>query len=296
MLASDKTIIVNLKGGLGNQLFQYALGRKLAITSGSELKLDISGLDRANKVGDIYRPFALDAFSIKTPIATAEEIEKQKYPYGILSKLERRFRFKVLRQQHIGWEPGFLKKTGNMYLDGYFQSPKYFDDIREELLEELTPTKPFGQAAAKALGQIESCESVSIHIRRGDYISNAKVKASYGTCSLDYYRRATEEIKERVADPRWFVFSDDIAWAKSHLTLSGEIGYVSGDGITDAEELMLMAACKHNIIANSSFSWWGAWLNRNPSKVVVAPTPWFDTGKDYHRDLIPTVWLRIPKN
>lgn len=288
-------IIVNLKGGLGNQMFQYALGRALAIKNADDLKLDVSGLDRANDVGDIYRPFALSAFSIQAAIADQTEIQKHKYPWGLVSKLLRRFAFKVLRRTHIGWEPEILTKTGDVYLDGYWQSPKYFEDIRGVILEDFTLVHPFSPDAQRVADQMSSTTSVSIHIRRGDY-TTAQTSAVHGLCSLAYYRRSIEKILQHEKNPVWFVFSDDIEWVKQNLPLEGQVVYVSGGPLSDAEEMTLMSCCKHNIIANSSFSWWGAWLNRNPEKIVIAPTPWFNTVKDFHKDLIPQSWHTIPRN
>lgn len=289
-------IVTNLKGGIGNQMFQYALGRKLSLTNKDTFKLDTSGLERANEVGDVYRPYALDAFAITASIATSEEVRPLKHPYGPFSRLARFWQTKVLQQAHVGFEPEVLEGTGDRYLDGYWQSPKYFEDIRETLLQDFTAKEPFSPLGQTLHAQMQATESVAMHVRRGDYVSNAKVRNAYGPCSLAYYERAIQEIQERVAVSTWFVFSDDVAWTKANLVLPGDTVYVSGHSIRDAEELLLMAACKHNIIANSTFSWWGAWLNRNPGKVVIAPLPWFDTKKDQHKDLIPSTWIRVPKN
>ena len=289
-------IIVNLKGGLGNQMFQYALGRALSISNDDDLSLDTGGLDRANAVGDIYRPFALSSFSIKAGVAGARDVRRLKYPFGIFSKIARRFRFAILRQTQVGWEPDLLAKRGDIYLDGYFQSPKYFEGIRDILINDFTLKEPLSPAGQSLLAQIEADESVAVHVRRGDYVSNAKVRDAYGPCPPDYYERAMKEIQERVALPVWFVFSDDVDWVKANIPFPDGAVYVSGQDIPDTHELMLMAACKHTIIANSTFSWWGAWLNRNPDKVVIAPAPWFDTKKDRHKDLIPYPWIRVPKN
>lgn len=289
-------IMVNLKGGLGNQMFQYALGRKLSLANEDTLMLDTAGLIRAQESGDVSRPFALDAYRISGTVASPERAARARYPYGTLSKLAHVFRTKLLRKMQIGWEPALLHAHGDAYLDGYFQSPKYFDDIRATLLKDFTLKAKPSTAAQKFQIALRGKESVSVHIRRGDYVSNVKIQKAYGICSSDYYREAIKEIGRRVPSPSWFVFSDDILWVKEHLAFPGEVTYVSGQGISDAEELMLMATCKHNIIANSSFSWWGAWLNQNPDKIVIAPDPWFDSKKDNHKDLIPDSWMRAPKN
>ncbi len=287
-------IIVNLKGGVGNQLFQYALGRKLAIKNNSILKLDVDGLDRANKIGDIYRPFALDAYNIKKEIANAEEIKMIKYQYGILSKGWRWFSAKILKKTNILFDSTVLDWTGNIYLDGYWQSPNYFSDIRNVLLQELTLTAFLSPNAAIFSEKISETNSVSLHVRRGDYVKNPRVLKEFGVCSIEYYRLAIKKIETLVDSPTYFVFSDDMDWVKENLPLGDNVIFVKGENIADTEELVLMSKCKHNIIANSSYSWWGAWLNQNVNKTVVAPTPWFNT-EPYDRDLIPNSWIQIQK-
>ncbi|MES2226100.1 MAG: alpha-1,2-fucosyltransferase [Patescibacteria group bacterium] len=288
-------VITALKGGLGNQLFQYALGRKISLLRSDIFKLDIAGLDRARTVGDIYRPFALGAFAIQASIATSEEVERLKYPYGVLSKALRIFRAKILRQYHVGFEPDILRRTGDLYLDGYWQSPKYFEDIRGTLLEDFTLIAPLSGPAEDLKARMQATNSVSVHVRRGDYVSDQSVARVNGPCTLSYYERAVSEVRKRIEHPTWFVFSDDIDWVKENLDLPGTVIYVSGEAQSDQEELMLMAACSHNVIANSTFSWWGAWLNQNPQKVVVAPTPWFNLHNGAYAHLIPSAWIQVQK-
>ncbi len=288
-------IVVNLKGGLGNQMFQYAFGKALSIRNSDEVLLDTSGLSRANEVGDIYRPFTLSAFNIKASIASAETAARMKDPYGIFSKLWRRFSFKVLRRQNIGWNPRAARMRGDIYLDGYWQSPKYFEPFELAIREEFTLAEPLSPAAAAIAERMQSSNSIMLHVRRGDYVSNKAVAAAYGPCTPAYYERAVAYLSQHVQDPSWFIFSDDIAWVKEHLPLPGNVTYVSETPMTDPEELVLMAACKHNIIANSTFSWWGAWLNPNPEKIVAAPTPWIDAMPREYADLIPASWIQLPK-
>jgi len=268
----------------------------MSIERTDALLLDTTGLVRANGVGDTYRPYALGMFLIQAGIASPEEAVRIRYPYGIVSKALRWFQSKVLRQKHVGWEPGILRSRGDLYLDGYWQSPKYFEDIRAILLKDLSLASPLAGRAASLAEKMRETDSVSIHVRRGDYVENAKVHRSYGACSPSYYLEAQRRIRETMPVPVWFVFSDDIAWVRKHLSFPGETVYVSDGTITTEQELMLMSVCKHNIIANSSFSWWGAWLNQNPEKMVIAPKPWFDIKKDEHKDLIPDTWILLPKN
>lgn len=287
-------IVVNLKGGLGNQMFQYAFGRALAIKNNDVFKLDTSSLDQAKQIGNIYRPFSLELFNIEKDIATSSDITVCKKPKSLLSKIVTRIQSTLHGDQSNLFKPEYLNQTGNLYLDGYFQSPRYFENIRTVLLDEFTLTSPLLEFGAKILEQIQSSQSIAIHIRRGDYQSNPIVKKQFGLCSKDYYLKAIGRIQSEIKDSRFFVFSDDITWVKNNLNLPEGSVYVSNPELKDAEELSLMSACQHNIIANSSFSWWAAWLNQNPNKIVIAPTPWFDT-INYDQNLLPSSWTPLTK-
>jgi hypothetical protein len=150
---------------------------------------------------------------------------------------------------------------------------------------------PSGQALCTS---ITNTNSVSIHIRRGDYVQNHRVLRENGICSLSYYKRAVAELEKTQKDIFYFIFSDDINWVKKNISLGRDTVFVSDTTLTDSEELVIMSKCKHNIIANSSFSWWAAWINQNPNKICVAPKPWFNTAK-YDSNLIPKSWIQLPK-
>lgn len=287
-------IIINLKGGLGNQMFQYACGRSLALKNKDSLKLEIAGLERANQIGDIYRSFGLGAFTIEKNIASVEEVQRFKYPYGIVSKGWRFINAKILKRTYIVYEPQVLNWKGDIFLDGYFQSPRYFDHIRDTLLVDFTLVDPLSPAGATFAAQMRETNSVSIHVRRGDYIKNPRVLAEFGVCSLAYYKEAIAKIKATHQNPTFFIFSDDIAWVRENLAIGTDAVFVKDPTITDYQELVLMGHCKHNIIANSSFSWWGAWLNQNHDKMVIAPTPWFESSA-FDKNLIPSTWIQLPK-
>lgn len=288
-------IIVNLKGGLGNQMFQYALGRKLALKNNTSLKLDVAGLERANALGDIYRPFSLGGFAVQKELATPQEVTTLKYPYGSISKARRWFNFRVLRRTYITFDPAVLNYQDNVYVDGYFQSPRYFEDIRETLLADFTLDTPLSPAGATFLAQIKSTTSVAIHVRRGDYTKNPRVLAEFGVCSTNYYEAAIAHIKATCPNPTFFVFSDDMTWVKENLSFGTDtVVYVSHESLTDYQEHSLMSSCEHTIISNSTFSWWAAWLNQNPAKIVVAPTPWF-VSAPVDADFIPPTWTQLKK-
>jgi len=281
-------LIIKLQGGLGNQLFQYAFGRLISLRRNEPLRLDREELGAKS---DTYRSYSLDYFNIKAEIAGEEEIRRIKYPYGIISRAWRIFSSKILRRFHIGYEANLLE-TKASYLSGFFQSYRYLEPIREELLEEISlkdaPSAKFQELSAA----IKGGASVSLHIRRGDYVNNEKIRKQHFVCDLKYYEQAIAIIKEKVVNPVFYVFSDDIAWAKENLQIAGAV-FVSGPEIADQEEMMLMSLCCHNIIANSSFSFWGAWLNQNQEKIVVAPKVWNRRYGRHFKELLPTEWMRV---
>jgi hypothetical protein len=287
-------IIVKLKGGLGNQLFQYAMGRKLSILNRDELKFDI-GASAEVFQKNTAREYKLGYFNTKGTPATADEVRRLKYPFGIISKAWRAFTFWGLKIHNIDYHPEYLKKKGNVYLDGFWQSEKYFLDIREALLEELTLKNTMTAKAKKVESDIETAEHpVSIHIRRGDYVLDPGTNKWHGNiCSLEYYAKAIELITDKVTHPTFFVFSDDIEWVKENLKCPQPVIYVSQYGLEDYEELILMSKCHHHIIANSSFSWWGAWLNRYKGKTVIAPPKWTNVVPNKNPNILPPKWITL---
>jgi len=282
-------IIVRLQGGLGNQLFQYAFGRRLALLRGEELFLDDEGLknDRVT-----FRKYSLGVFNINAEIISSKDLYKIKYPLGLFSKISALIETKFLRHFNIGYN-ALLLKSKKKYFSGFFQSYKYFEPIKEILLEEITLQEPIDDKYADLLKRMRDSDSVSLHVRRGDYISDAKTKKAHYTFGLEYYQKATKIIADKISNPVYFVFSDDIAWAKENLKLNAETFFVSAPNVKDYEELILMSKCQNNIIANSSFSFWGAWLNRNSAKLVIAPKKWNNVYTLEYEKLLPRNWLKI---
>lgn len=294
-------IILRLSGGLGNQLFQHALGRNLAIKNNTDLKLNANF-----SPGDI-RKYALSVFNIVESFSSKNDffyinipnMEKQDF----LSKARRKiFRFKEnyepINERHIIIEPYFqfcpdiLKVRDNCYLSGNWQSEKYFKEIEQTIKNDFTLKDGLTAASKNWIDKINDCNSVSLHIRRGDYVSSQKTNQFHGTCGLEYYQKAIDAITTKTKNPEFFIFSDDIEWAKNNLKIDCPIYFVSDKSIPDYEELIIMSKCRHNIIANSSFSWWGAWLNNNQDKIVIAPQKWFNAPVDTS-DLIPNSWTRL---
>ncbi len=282
-------IITKLKGGLGNQMFQYAFGRRMAIQNKDVLKLDIAGLQQT--AADTKRDYALGVFAIDAQIAGPEETTRIRYTYGLLSKAVRFIQAKVFRKFYVQYDYEITTRTGDLYLDGFFQDERYFKDIESTIRSELTLREQMSELARQASNKIATSKnSVSIHIRRGDYVTDARTNAYHGTCGLEYYTDALKVLQDKIGPCSFFVFSDDIAWAKENMNIEN-VTYVSSPEIRDYEELILMSLCSHNIIANSSFSWWGAWLNENPEKIVVAPHRW--TARSTNNDIIPSSWIKI---
>lgn len=280
---------IKLKGGLGNQLFQYSFGRFLSIKINEEVKLDASSLSGPK---DTPRTYALDVFNIYLKMATNIEIEKTKYPYGFLSKIFRIINQKVLKRYNIGYDE-YLLKSRSKYFEGYFQSYKYLDPIRDVLLTEITLKESIEDKCKEVLENIKKSNSVSIHIRRGDYVNDEKTKQAHNVCDLEYYKKAINIINDKIENPVFFIFSDDINWVRENLKINAETHYVSNEAIKDFEELIIMSKCYNNIIANSSFSFWGAWLNQNENKIVIAPGKWHNKLDYEYKDLLPGSWIKI---
>jgi hypothetical protein len=289
-------VIVRLMGGLGNQMFQYAAGRGVAHRNRASLKLDVSAFER-----DLARSYKLDHFNIAASIANPDQIARfsANNLWGrILRRLERhllppskRSRF-AQRLDHF--DPDMLQLSGSVYLEGYWQSERYFQDIQQIIRQDFTFRHAPDAENQKMAHVIVSTNAVSLHIRRGDYVSNPRFSRKFGTCSLQYYQSAVTRVAAKVRDPCFFVFSDDIDWARDNLRLQYPVTFVAHNGADrDYEDLRLMSLCKHHIIANSSFSWWGAWLCAYPEKMVIAPNAWFRIPGRDTQDLIPGSWHRV---
>jgi hypothetical protein len=289
-------IIVKINGGLGNQLFQYALGRAIAYHKNTSLKLDINSFETYN----LHR-YALKNLNIEEKIATKEEIRLMVRPnrmgflrLKLLKILNQYYNQSYVKEVDFNFDQNIFKVSSKVYLDGYWQSEKYFKSVESIIRDEFVVVSPQEGLNRELADLIKSCESVSIHIRRGDYVSNPHTNKMHGTCDMDYYLRSIEKLAETVKNPHFFVFSDDIEWARSNLLLPSPITFVENNGAEkNYEDLRLMAQCKHNIIANSSFSWWGAWLNKNPDKIVFAPKKWFNDPSMIADDLIPDSWIKL---
>ena len=285
-------VAVELIGGLGNQMFQYATARALALSRNENLLLD-------NHLFESYalHDFGLNHFNIDRSFL---EIEKTVFePLSLSNRakaiLSKREIYNLYAEKDLTFnEKLFTLQHKNIFLKGYFQSEKYFIKFEDQLRKDFEIKSPLKKQTIDFLKIIEAENSVSLHIRRGDYVTNPEANAVHGTCDLNYYHRAIDIIKEKIDKPVFFIFSDDIDWAKENLKIDSPIYFVDfNDASTNYEDIKLMSACKHNIIANSSFSWWGAWLNANRSKTVIAPSRWFKIDIHNSKDIIPESWMKI---
>jgi len=221
-------------------------------------------------------------------------IARIKHKFGFYrSDLDLHKRGKYIREKHHHFDPDILEASNYIYLDGFWQSPKYFSDVESIVRQEFTLRSHQSSLCAQIVEQITNTFSVSLHVRRGDMANDPQANQLHGTCNLNYYKRAVEHIANHVREPHFFVFSDDPTWVKENLKLNFPSTLVScHNSLVDNEEMYLMSRCQHHITANSTFSWWGAWLNPSPNKLVVAPQKFFaDFACDHDvKDLYPTTW------
>ena len=297
-----RLVVSRLSGGLGNQLFQYAVGRHLALLNQACLKLDPSGL-----TDHIPREYRLHHFDIAGEIAKPSDLRA----FKLLRKFKSaRFRFSASKpnsikigsnsyiQNHsLSFDPDVLGERGKIYLHGYWQSERYFSSISDLIARDLRVVTP-PSLANKALGQeIKGATSVSIHVRLKDYFSDEATRRVHGVITKEYYQRAIRHVLSRIADPHFFVFSDEPERASDLIPLREErmTHVTANDAVSDYEDFRLMSLCRHHVIANSTFSWWAAWAgNRRNGGIVVAPSPWFATGTRAFGEIVPASWTRIP--
>lgn len=298
-------IIINITGGLGNQMFEYATGLALSKFFDTNLKLDLNSLEnRAPRTGFTFRSFELEeVFGIKqTNRATPKELQAVfDMPFGRKEELIHFLKYQITKYSIIDeYRLGFgfhdLKKIAkkNSYLNGKFQSEKYFSNYHLDIKKAFTFTAFIKEKNIKYHNLITNSNSVCLHIRRGDYANDPSINQHHGTCDLTYYENAISFISSKLADPYYFIFTDDHNWVKQNLKISSNHYFIEGNfGKNSYRDMQLMSICKHHIIANSTFSWWGAWLATNPEKIVIAPKKWFRDKNISSKDIIPSNWLKL---
>lgn len=289
-------IITKLIGGIGNQMFQYAIARRHSHIHHTPLKLDITSYGSYK-----LRKFELDNFNISAKIATKKEIEKfikipknifEKIVYNLIPSLQKNQFY--YEEKYYHFDKVILNLPDDVYLSGYWQSEKYFKDIEDILLKEFTVKQSPDKRNQNILKQIAATNSVSIHVRRGDFVTDISTKSLHGLYNIDYFQKAISIISAKASNPCFYIFSDDIDWAENNIKTEYPITFIDNNiGKKDYEDLRLMSSCRHNIIVNSTFGWWGAWLNKNKSKIVITPKNWYKKGPTDTQDLIPESWIKI---
>ena len=294
------TIITQIQGGLGNQLFQYATGRALALKFGEVLVLD----DRwygPQQEGVTPRSFLLSRLRIAGEIRTCRDsIRAPKRWRRIAQTIWPCSPFVFKERRGYVFEKSLDRMrpyaSQDLYLMGYWQSFRYFESIRPELLIEFTPMDSLASHYERYCDQIlHTRDATMVHIRRGDYVNLPSAAKIHGALDLSYYQAAMKQLVQEKPNAQFFVFSDDIPWAKAYLPFQERITFIENLPQEDAvvQELALMRSCQHHIIANSSLSWWGAWLGNNPSQRVLCPTRWLGDPSLPLDDLLPAQWQRI---
>ncbi len=293
----QKKIIIRLQGGLGNQLYCYATARALSLKTNKELLIDA----RPIKGEGPNRQYDLSVFNIKEKHVSGLTCWITRWVASVrLGKLFKvlfplAWNFKIIRDKEEGFDASLSNPYGGtIILQGYWQSFKYFDNEDKILKKELTIKNEPDAINKNWIAELHKEESVALHVRRGDYVNNPTANAIHGTCTPEYYNNAIKLILEKVNNPSFYIFTDDPEWAENNISIPSPTKVIKHNlGKNDYEDLRLMFHCKHFIIANSSFSWWGAWLSNNPSKIVIAPSKWFSIDSIPSEDRIPSSWLRL---
>ncbi|MBS1944370.1 MAG: alpha-1,2-fucosyltransferase [Bacteroidetes bacterium] len=293
-------VITRLMGGLGNQMFQYATGYTVAEHLGVPLLLDRTFLDsRPQGMNWTARAFELDVFQLPLAFATAHQVARMRRELDhrwcryVRCQLPWLFSPTCFVQKGTGFDPAIFLHKAPIYLEGYWQNEKYFAASARALRQSLfVPKDALPERNAALLDRIRSTQSASMHVRRGDYVTNAEAGGYHGVCAVEYYTSSAALLAEQYGADHFFVFSDDPQWVRDHIHLPWPVTYVDlNSGHSAHWDLYLMKHCRHNIIANSSFSWWGAWLNPSPGKAVIAPAQWFQGVAAPITDIIPSTWI-----
>ena len=291
-------IISHMLGGIGNQMFQYAAGKSLSLKTNQVHWLDLNDFNGYQ----LHNGFELDRVFNIEDIKSSPTVAKELLSWranSFAKKILLRSQFARLRGQsfivepHFNYWPEFFELKRNCYLYGYWQSELYFKNIESTIRQDFSFKQPLNEVNQQIAIDIAKIESVSLHVRRGDYVNDPKTTATHGTCSISYYVNAINYIANQIEQPVFYIFSDDIDWVKKNIQITFPCNYIShNQGAESYNDMHLMSLCKHHIIANSSFSWWGAWLNPSPNKLVIAPKNWFATETNTE-DLLPKNWITL---
>ncbi|WP_126246410.1 alpha-1,2-fucosyltransferase [Chitinophaga rhizosphaerae] len=277
-------ILVQLKGGLGNQMFQYAAGRTLALRYDVPLYLDKGSYEPRQAA-----MYGLDGLKIHAAAASENMIPHPGLLGKVFNRLAPASMRSILREAHFHYDPAFEAVKPPVYLKGYWQSWKYFAPVADVIREDFAFNIDFSPEILAKAEALRNSNSVAMHFRRGDYTSTSAA-VYHGICEPEYYERAAA----RYPGATFYIFTNDPAWVKDNLPAGIPYEILSGSlSSSQYEDLFLMSQCRHQVIANSSYSWWAAWLNRFPGKRITAPKRWFLAEGLHDHDLVPAAWDRI---
>jgi hypothetical protein len=289
-------IIMQVKGGTGNQMFQYAIGRRLALERNVPFKLDLSWFSHQEQ-----RHFELNAFNIQAKIASSEEVDRLRNfsnnphlrkMFETYQKYLNKYKRRVIKEwTKTSFDPNILMAPKHCYLIGYWQSEMYFRKIAQSIREDFTLKETLSTSDQILVNEIRrNTNSVSVHIRRGDYCSG---NTGHWVGTLEYYQRAIQYIKSQISSPHFYFFSDDIGWVKDNFPQTGQEIFIEPRLESKSYlDMFLIMQCKHHINANSSFSWWGAWIGEQDKSIVIVPNRWFKD-RPFPEDRVPERWLRL---
>lgn len=292
-------LIIKLQGGLGNQMFQYTFASILAKKDNMKVLIDNSFFKQAERSqGFTPRVFELALFNNQLKMASESEVNSFNH-LSKINKVKKKLGFgypKIYEEPSFDFQIAALSIKSPVYLKGYFQSYKYLIGYEQFIRQFFSfPVDNLDEINKELLLKIKSTNSIAIHIRRGDYVTDQTTAQYHGSCSLDYYLEAIKLLTSENKDFTLIFFSDDSDWVKENFHDLSYLKIIVDHNKAEHswKDMLLMSACHYNIIANSSFSWWAAWLNESPEKKVIAPKKWFAETNINTNDLIPSEWIRL---
>ncbi len=290
-------IVIRLKGGMGNQMFQYAFGLQMADLLDTELKVDLSSLLDRSKGDFVYRNYDLPIFKINDSLLMNQQLLKTIYKPKVqrVTKWVRQYINSgktFIKEKHFHFQPELITiPTDNAVYEGWFQSEKYFKSIADIVRTEFEFVDPILEISKPLLSEIQSSNAICLNVRRTDFL---KVD-TLNTTNKHYFFKAAKHMIEHIENPIFYVFSDDVEWCKKNIMLDAPVTVVGHEhkGRKFGNYMQLMTACKHFIIPNSSYAWWAVWLNKQPNKIVIAPKNWFNDASIDTSDLVKKDWIRL---
>lgn len=280
-------------------MFQYAAGKSISLSRSEELMLDTSSYGINRSENRTSRDLDILDFNLEMISEDPLKALQFRYPSGLLSRMQSYFDKKILNRYYYGWHPELYEDSKLNYLDGYFQSKNYAEKIHETIKHSFTLKHEFEVVISDFRRLLQDDDFIAIHVRRGDYFCNPEIQRWHGICTADYYEKGIKYLKSRFPNFRFALFSDDVEWSRANIRGAESILSVSqyakqnGIELRASQELSLMSECKHFLISNSTYSWWGQYLSSSHDKCVVAPSIWNRNPRSKRIDLLDQAWYKI---